>query len=55
MLIPVTKTEVQAAKLRIKIDRKRGVQTPDAIRKLADARPATDEEAAQLRAAGAFS
>lgn len=53
MLIPVTKTEVQAAQLRIKIDRKRGVQTPRAIRELADARPATDREAAELRAAGA--
>lgn len=49
MTIPVTRSQVMAAKLRIKVDQKRGVSTPPAVRALAEAREATPADVQQLR------
>ena len=49
MTIPVTRSQVMAAKLRVKVDQKRGVNTPPVVRALAQARVATPADVEQLR------
>lgn len=49
MTIPVTRSQVMAAKLRVKVDQKRGVTTPQVVRALADARVATPADVLELR------
>lgn len=53
MTIPVTRSQVMAAKLRVKVDKKRGVTTPLVVRALAEARIATPADVEQLRARAA--
>ncbi len=49
MTIPVTRSQVMAAKLRVKVDQKRGVSTPQVVQALAQARLATPADVEQLR------
>lgn len=49
MTIPVTRSQVMAARLRVKVDLKRGVTTPQVVRALAEARIATAADVQELR------
>ena len=49
MTIPVTRSQMMAAKLRVKVDKTRRVTTPPVVRALAQARTATPADVEQLR------